>query len=213
MAPLIRLKNPTVFNSSSHGYHLIVFHPRFNISSVRFFPPPKKNAPLIAAERRVKKLDTSLTSGRRPPSIESSLDSVESFPFLEAACFRVQEKIEGSKVVSSIFQLSNGKKCLPGMYSNDYDDGTLMNSYIRWSKRYNVTSLPFFIVSFLFLSATGRTCASVHHVRPRNWDTATIRFHEFVLCRLARLHQRTLRIYQENEYMHHDDQGPYTEFN
>lgn len=153
-------------------------------------------------------LDTNATSGRRSPSVESSPDSVESF-FL-SACF-VGEKLEGSKFASSIFQLSNGKKCLPGMYSNDYDDGTLMNSYIRWSKRYNVTPLPFFIASFLFL--IGRTCASVHHVRPRNWDTATIRFHEFVLCRLARLHQRTLRIYQENEYMHHDDQGPYTELN
>ena len=28
-------------------------------------------------------------------------------------------------------------------------------------------------------------------------------------CRLARLHQRTLRMYQENEYMHRDDKGSF----
>ncbi|XP_076544182.1 uncharacterized protein LOC117603277 isoform X1 [Osmia lignaria lignaria] len=44
------------------------------------------------------------------------------------------------------------------MYSNEYDDGSLMNSYIKWSTR------------------------------------------------LARLHQRTLRIVQEYEHMHRDDE-------
>lgn len=39
MAPLIRLENPTVFNSSSHGYHLIVFHPRFNNLIDQLLPP------------------------------------------------------------------------------------------------------------------------------------------------------------------------------
>ena len=29
-------------------------------------------------------------------------------------------------------------------------------------------------------------------------------------CRLARLHQRTLRMYQENEYMHRDDKGSFS---
>ena len=162
----------------------------------------------------VQKLDMSPTSGRRSPS--PLWTASNRFPFSKLRVSASRKKSRARKSPRRLVDLptfQRKKKCLPGMYSNDYDDGTLMNSYIRWSKRYNVTSLPFFIVSFLFLSATGRTCASVHHVRPRNWDTATIRFHEFVLCRLARLHQRTLRIYQENEYMHHDDQGPYTELN
>ncbi|XP_012143118.2 uncharacterized protein LOC105662756 [Megachile rotundata] len=44
------------------------------------------------------------------------------------------------------------------MYSNEYDDGSLMNSYIKWS------------------------------------------------IRLAKLHQRTLRIFQEHEHMHRNDE-------
>lgn len=35
------------------------------------------------------------------------------------------------------------EKCLLDMYSNDYDDGTLMNSYIRWSKRYQPSLFSF----------------------------------------------------------------------
>ena len=105
MALLIRLKNLTLFNSSSHGYHLIVF-PRFNnLIAPSPLPPPKKNASLpYRTERRSK---TRYESNFRPSITESSLDGVESFPFLEAACFRVQEKIEGSKVASSTRRSSN----------------------------------------------------------------------------------------------------------
>lgn len=35
-----------------------------------------------------------------------------------------------------------------------------------------------------------------------------INIDELFCDRLARLHQRTLRIYQENERMHRDDEGP-----
>lgn len=110
MALLIRLKNLTLFNSSSHGYHLIVF-PRFNnLIAPSPLPPPKKNASLpYRAERRSK---TRYESNFRPSITESSLDGVESFPFLEAAFPRPGKNrgLESRLVDSSIFQLSNGRR-------------------------------------------------------------------------------------------------------
>lgn len=110
MALLIRLKNLTLFNSSSHGYHLIVF-PRFNnLIAPSPLPPPKKNASLpYRAERRSK---IRYESNFRPSITESSLDGVESFPFLEAAFPRPGKNrgLESRLVDSSIFQLSNGRR-------------------------------------------------------------------------------------------------------
>lgn len=152
MALLIRLKNLTLFNSSSHGYHLIVF-PRFNnLIAPSPSPHQRKMLLFLIGQSVVQKLDMSPTSGRRSPS--PLWTASNRFPFSKLRVSASRKKSRARKSPRRLVDLptfQRKKKCLPGMYSNDYDDGTLMNSYIRWSKRYNVTSLPFFIVSFLFL--------------------------------------------------------------
>lgn len=80
---------------------------------------------------------TSGHDGGYPRRIKRSLNSRESFHqgFVDARLFRVSSTSDLPTRIPVARLSGDQELCQRNMYSNEYDDGSLMNSYIKWSAR------------------------------------------------------------------------------